>query len=222
MANNKTGTQNTLEKAEQSRITSSARSHSFLSTASERASVTVLTQALAFFFLSSFLAIFLMGVLLVLESGWRRRPGCSPCFQCFFLEEEGDVAVADDDEEVSAQRITRRDWSEEELNLRGIFLQGRERWRGEGQGKRSRVDCHSVITIASLWNLSSSSSPAERICEWKKIEQQRFCTPDMYRNTTLKSLKNMFQHNAVYAQNKIFPLHHDNSIIDSTLKDFVT
>lgn len=185
MANNKTGTQNTLEKAEQSRITSSARSHSFLSTASERASVTVLTQALAFFFLSSFLAIFLMGVLLLLESWWRMRPGCSPCFQCFFLEEEGDVAVADDDEEVSAQRITRRDWIEEELRLRVIFLQGRGGWRGEGRReeekdkeKRSCVDCHSVITIASLWNLSSSS-PAERICEWKKIEQQHFCTPDM-------------------------------------------
>lgn len=68
-----------------------ARGHCFLSMASERASVTVLTQALALFFLSSFFLMFLIGVLflLLLENCGKDvtlTPGYSPIFQCFFLD----------------------------------------------------------------------------------------------------------------------------------------
>jgi len=66
---------------------------------SEKASVTVLTQALASFFLSNFFLTFLMGFLLVLEGNdVSETPGNSPCFQCFFLTSE-------DEEELEAEAV---------------------------------------------------------------------------------------------------------------------
>lgn len=62
--------------------------------------MTVLTHALALFFLSNFFLIFFMGVLcllLLFESRGMENsvtPGYSPAFQCFFF---GKVTVDDDD-----------------------------------------------------------------------------------------------------------------------------
>ena len=57
---------------------------------SDKVSVTVLAQALAFILRSNFFLTFLRGVFLA--SNLSVTPGNSPCFQCFFLtgdEEEG-------------------------------------------------------------------------------------------------------------------------------------
>lgn len=73
--------------------TSRACIHCFFSMLSERASGTVLAQALALFFLSNFFLIFFMGVLFFLGIENSERPGYSPTFQIFFLGEGAAVEV---------------------------------------------------------------------------------------------------------------------------------
>lgn len=90
-----------------------------MSMASERASVTVLTHALALFFLSNFFLIFFMGVLLLLllfESRGMKisvTPGYSPAFQCFCLgkvtvDDDGRVAVGVEEEQQNMASLGRR------------------------------------------------------------------------------------------------------------------
>lgn len=110
---------------------------------SDKASVTVLTQALALFFLSNFFLRFLIGLLLVLPSDWE-NPGNSPCFQCFFLTTGEELEAVFEGGGEIAQRVIRK---VETLGLVWVLMH--LGWGiGEGTMEEEKVRETEAISIA--------------------------------------------------------------------------
>lgn len=104
---------------------------------SERASVTVLAQALALFFLSNFFLIFFMGVLFFCGIENSERPRYSPTFQSFFLGEGAAV-------EGRAQRTVKGS----EIDSVPGTLVGRVKELREKEKEKAKEDAVVVISLS--------------------------------------------------------------------------